>query len=68
MSIKIFKLIFSFTFELNEKKSVVEKYGLERGVTRKFLLAERFDVYYWKGGGVFQKRGIDKKKVKKVGF
>ena len=35
---------FSFSFKLNEKNSVVKKYGLATGVTRKFLLEEGFDL------------------------
>ena len=39
MSIKIFKIsYFSFIFKLNEKIVLLKKYGLEKVVTRKFLL------------------------------
>ena len=44
---------FSFSFKLNEKNSVVKKYGLATGVTRKFLLEEGFETVFFLQGPLF---------------
>ena len=66
VSIKMFKIsYFSFFFKFNEKKKVLLKYGLERGLTSKFLLEGGIWclIGVWK---IFkEKRGLDKKRVEK---
>ena len=48
---------------MNEKNNIVKKYGLERGITRKFLL--EVGLMFDRELEIFLKRGHDKKKVEK---
>ena len=51
MSVKISNIsFFSFSFKLDEEKSVIKKYGLDRGLQEKFC---------WMGEDLLFNRGVD---------